>query len=547
MENWFELPNDELVNYLKDTWFLKSPKLIGQLIKQGNFYVLTEIRSVEFRKLTYPENPYSKQIRILLSQRLTENLKEGSFYEFFFKANNSEYRVKGNNLNAISLSGDKLKEVTKKDFIQMRHNLHLNLAHEHSDTILKAVKILTSDINREPETFIYELLQNADDYSDKKNVEVKFTLTANYLLLTHNGQPFNFQNVYALTGISQGDKRDNIETIGFKGIGFKSIFKDSNFAIVKSGGFEFKFDETCFTKAAKRPWQIIPVWVDKYDEELTSTEDFLTAPVSIAIKPSLGNDKLRKVEKSYKNILSKVFIDDRILIFLRWIDKVIITDSLENDSKIELNKSKEKWFISSGIRDIEVDESIRNWLNKQIADEEITIPEKYQNIHKTKITFAVERNGSKLSGTTNSKIYNYLPTEIDFGFKFLINGDFIPDGSRTELHNNDWNNYLGEIAGEKFVEWLSILGVHKWEYNGKSRIFDRDYLNLFPDFNNPKALSAGKNTFFLDSFKAGFMSAVQGDNSIKFIPTQSGTLETLSNIFIDETGLAEMLPDGFSI
>ena len=126
MENWFELPNDELVNYLKDTWFLKSPKLIGQLIKQGNFYVLTEIRSVEFRKLTYPENPYSKQIRILLSQRLTENLKEGSFYEFFFKANNSEYRVKGNNLNAISLSGDKLKEVTKKDFIQMRHNLHLN-------------------------------------------------------------------------------------------------------------------------------------------------------------------------------------------------------------------------------------------------------------------------------------------------------------------------------------------------------------------------------------------------------------------------------------
>ena len=34
MENWFELPNDELVNYLKDTWFLKSPKLIGQLIKR---------------------------------------------------------------------------------------------------------------------------------------------------------------------------------------------------------------------------------------------------------------------------------------------------------------------------------------------------------------------------------------------------------------------------------------------------------------------------------------------------------------------------------
>ena len=108
-------------------------------------------------------------------------------------------------------------------------------------------------------------------------------------------------------------------------VGFKSIFKDSNFAIVKSGGFEFKFDETCFSKAAKRPWQIIPVWVDNYDEELTSNEDFLSAPVSIAIKPMLGNEKLREIDKSYKNILSKVFRDDRILIFLRWIDKVIIT------------------------------------------------------------------------------------------------------------------------------------------------------------------------------------------------------------------------------
>jgi hypothetical protein len=549
MENWFELPNDELLNHLKEVWYLKSPKLIGQLVKRGNFYFFVDIRSNEFRKVEYPENPYCQEIEILFNPDENFELHENSYYEFYIGIRELEKRINKNRLSILYVSKKNIHELTPKPFIERRNKVYTGINIELADTIRKAIKTLTSDINREPETFIYELLQNADDYKDpkKKNVEVKFTLTANYLLLTHNGQPFNFQNVYALTGISQGDKRENIETIGFKGIGFKSIFKDSNFAIVKSGGFEFKFDENCFTKAAKRPWQIIPVWVDNYDEELTSNADFLSAPVSIAIKPILGNEKLREIDKSYKNILSKVFRDDRILIFLRWIEKVIITDNLENDSKIELNKSKEKWFISSGIKDIEVEESIRNWLNKQIADEEITIPEKYQNIHKTKITFAVERNGSKLSGTTNSKIYNYLPTEIDFGFKFLINGDFIPDGSRTELHNNDWNNYLGKITGEKFVEWLSVLGNNKWiDYKGNSKQFDKDFINLLPDFQDPKSLSAGRNTFFLDSFKVGFKLAVQGDNSINFIPTQSGTLEALANIMVDETGLAEMLPDGFA-
>lgn len=549
MPNWFELPNEQLLETLKEVWYLKSPKLIGKLVRRGNLYFFTDIRSNEFRKVEYPENPYNKEIEILFSPEDDSNLNLNSYYEFYIGVRDPEKRIARNRLLVLFAAKKNYIELTPKPFIERRSKVYTGINIELADTIRKAIKTLTSDINREPETFIYELLQNADDYKDinKRTVSVKFTLTPNYLLLTHDGQPFNFQNVYALTGISQGDKRDNIETIGFKGIGFKSIFKDSNFAIVKSGGFEFKFDESCFPKEAKRPWQIIPVWVENYDEELLSNQDFISAPVSIAIKPISGNEKLRQIEKSYKNILSRVFQDDRILIFLRWIDTVSITDTTDSDYLIELNKNKEKWFISTGLTDIVVEESVRNWLNKQISDEDITIPEKYENIEKTKITFAVEREGSKLVGTKNSKVYNYLPTEIDFGFKFLINGDFIPDGSRTELHNNEWNNYLGKIAGKKFVEWLSLLGQHKWiSKTGKSRYFDRDYLNLVPNFSEPKALSAGKNTFFLDKFKEGFKDAIIGNEPISFIPTNKGKLEILSNTVIDETGLSTILGSEFS-
>lgn len=548
MPNWFELPNEQLLETLKEVWYLKSSKLIGKLVRRGNLYFFSDIRSHEFRKVEYPENSYNKEIEILFSPEDDSSLNLNSYYEFYIGVRDPEKRIVKNRLLILYAAKKNYFELTPKPFIERRSKVYTGINIELADTIRKAIKTLTSDINREPETFIYELLQNADDYKDinKRTVSVKFTLTPNYLLLTHDGQPFNFQNVYALTGISQGDKRDNIETIGFKGIGFKSIFKDSNFAIVKSGGFEFKFDESCFPKEAKRPWQIIPVWIENYDEELLSNQDFNSAPVSIAIKPTSGDEKLRQIKKSYKNILSKVFQDDRILIFLRWIDRVSISDTTDFNYQIELNKNKERWFISTGLTDIEVEESVRNWLNKQIRDEDITIPEKYENIQKTKITFAVERAGSKLVGTTNSKVYNYLPTEIDFGFKFLINGDFIPDGSRTELHNNEWNNYLGKIAGKKFVEWLSVLGHHNWIYNGKARNFDRDYLNLVPNFSEPKALSAGKNTFFLEKFKEGFKDAIAGNEPISFVPTKSGKLEILSKTFIDETELSAVLTSDFS-
>ena len=549
MENWFELPNDELFSYLKDIWYTLPNKLIGKYVKNKNYRgevvnYFIDIRSSTFGKLEYPKNNFNKEIEIFFYPTEAQSLEENNYYEIIVGIKNVEKRIYQNRLSIFHIIPNKIKHITPQDFIQKRQKLYTTISIELADTIRKAIKTLSSDINREPETFIYELLQNADDYYDikKNSVEVRFTLTDNYLLFTHNGQPFNYQNVYALTGISQGDKRDNKDAIGFKGIGFKSIFKDSSFTIIKSGGFEFKFDEACFPNTAKRPWQIIPIWVPTFEEELSTNQYFRNSAVSIAIKPNLGNEKLRLFEKSYKNILSKVFIDDRILIFLKKIDKVIITDLLENEYLIELNKNKEKWFISINLKEIDVDPAISTWLNNQIENEDITIPEKYLNISKTKITFAVERIGTKLTGTTNSKIYTYLPTEIDFGFKFLINGDFIPDGSRTELHNNEWNNYLGNFAGNKFVEWLSVIGNNKWQNNKQ---FDRDYIDLIPDFNNPKALNAGRNSFFLSSIKKGFDSAITGDNAISFIPTQSGKLESLSNILVDETGLVEILQDEF--
>ena len=75
------------------------------------------------------------------------------------------------------------------------------------------------------------------------------------------------------------------EKIGFKGIGFKSVFKDCNFVFINSGGFSFRFDNSKFL--TPKPYQIIPIWTEtiEVDKEIVETIIFKNSTVSIALKP----------------------------------------------------------------------------------------------------------------------------------------------------------------------------------------------------------------------------------------------------------------------
>jgi len=75
------------------------------------------------------------------------------------------------------------------------------------------------------EVFIYELLQNANDYPRRTKidgkiqplpVDVEFHITENYLTFEHTGEYFNPKNIAAICDINDGEKSDNTEAIGSK-------------------------------------------------------------------------------------------------------------------------------------------------------------------------------------------------------------------------------------------------------------------------------------------------------------------------------------------
>ena len=85
--------------------------------------------------------------------------------------------------------------------------------------------------------FVYEILQNADDHNA---TEVVFKLTAEQVIIEHNGEPFTEENVRAITYFGMSTSRDDLVKTGRFGIGFKSVFTFTATPIVISGGESFR-------------------------------------------------------------------------------------------------------------------------------------------------------------------------------------------------------------------------------------------------------------------------------------------------------------------
>ena len=89
----------------------------------------------------------------------------------------------------------------------------------------------------DPTHFVYELLQNADDYGA---TEVLFKLSEEDIVIEHNGVPFKEENVKAITYIGKSTSREDLVKTGRFGIGFKSVFAFTATPIIISGSEHFK-------------------------------------------------------------------------------------------------------------------------------------------------------------------------------------------------------------------------------------------------------------------------------------------------------------------
>jgi len=416
--------------------------------------------------------------------------------------------------------------------INDRYNFYREIHIDHQIMYRNILDRLRGDLASTGLTFLYELLQNAVDHPNKNfnnELSVHFEVFNNYLLLKHNGALFTENNFKSICGILLGEQVIETETnrIGYKGIGFKSVFRHSNNVYIRSGNFSF-----CFNREVvdNKPWEVMP----KFQNELEKIDeipqfDFFNSPVAFAFQFTSDNHKNKVIE--YLTALSQ---NPYLLIFLDKLKRLKITTPIEeqifekeiisdkngyNTIKLKINEiHHSEWSSFSNTFIIEA----QNIISELLDENNRSIPEHFRQFRSPKINVIIPVQ--KIDNPIN--LFAYLPlSSTKFQLDYIINADFIPNLDRSNIINLSYNFKLAEFAAIQIIKACESFALNK-EF--------KKIKQLFPTF------ETGINEF-KDKLQLSFINNVE--NSEIFPTCYDGKLYPITQILVDITGLYKIIPE----
>ena len=504
-------------------WRDEEQKIVGfYTCKRDGRFCIEDIRSLRFSELKYKDDG-----EIVIDVKQISGLALNKYYEFSWK---TELDDSERGFHIIPREY-KFKEVQAKELVDRLYDNWKNKDYDTIKQMSEVQKMVNTQLTASSDgTFIYELLQNANDYpvvveNQVQLVDVEFHITDHYLIYRHTGRFFSPRNIAAISKMSDGEKKKEKNAIGYKGIGFKTVFSENQYVYLESGEYTLRFDESITRKglgSSKFPWQLMPIWTPKTEvsqEVINAMKNEQGFRVQMAIRPD-NTSKLRDGERSYEFIFNDIFKDEKDILFIPNIKSVkVFYDGVEQICRI---KDPEKWVLTEKplvykFTDIEIEENNRELVSNK------RIPEKYKDFEDTRVSFACQREGRKILPVEKARIYCYLPTQVSLGFPFLMNTDMIPTGPRDDFEKKvKFNHKIMKIAGGKLAEWISSL-LHSGEYD-LSSVF-----TIVPSFEKIENYED-----FIEEFKEGFDCELE---TLDFIPCENGEYSVIYDTIIDETGL----------
>lgn len=520
---------------------------IGRFARTNTGYHITDIRRSDFSKIKYkPEGANAFEIN---TNGFFEKISEvEAYYRFTWKM------VKTSPQYVFEIDeNESIEKITSEEIIKLLYADIYDYKPSASEKIVNMLDTLKNQLTASgKEVFIYELLQNANDYPQKMDglkqpVDVEFYLTDNYLIFQHSGDYFDAKNIAAICSINDKEKTDNAEAIGYKGIGFKTVFLDNNYVLLRTGEYQFRFDYEKTKDIDDTPWQILPIWTedDEVDDEVLNIMDHADEKfrVQIALRPT-EKEILRDTNQNYEKLFAEVFETERVILFIPFINSVSVYLDGNDEPTFVRVKENEKWCVSDPKKYIgDISSKLTEELNRRIDKEDGKIPRKYKNFHKTSVGFACMKDRNKLIPIEDTCLYCYLPAKnAKFGFKFLMNTDMIPTGPRDNIEpKENINHEIAKIAGQQFFHWIQDL-IYSGEY---------DYESIFSLIPNFKELSEkySENTDvlkFIKEFQNGFEDQLKEHEIIPVINDEDAIeLVKINEINYDITGItcADIISD----
>lgn len=291
--------------------------------------------------------------------------------------------------------------------------------------------------------FIYELVQNVDDcnFEDLSNctLNIEFDFEFDKLTLKYNESGFEPKNVIAISDlggstknhdktndlIEKGLDKKDLQEIGEKGIGFKSIFGLANKVTIKSGYFNFSF---------LRDDILIPI-IEDYNNFSKIQGTILEIFLDKGITEKLYNFLKDKYQKE------SAVINENPILFLNKLTELKYS-------------SKDAYFGFKTSRNMRTDEIVGELTNiEYISSNGNKTYECYRycknitySIDECRSRYGIDENkerhhkieiltSANLKDNFKGRIYSFFPTEQELDVPMIIHSPFKLNSARTNIAN----------------------------------------------------------------------------------------------------------------
>lgn len=531
------------------------------------------------------------------------NFEADRYYEFsirvFRKGVNRDeiISIEMNENPPIKLDINPYKEITRLRYERLDNP-------EANRMIAHLMREIGKGLYSSKQRMIFELLQNADDTPAGDIVSFHIDAYNDYFLVMHNGVPFNQDDVEAITSAAESTKRNDKKKTGYKGIGFKSVFTDSEEVIIKSGGFLFTFkrNHTAYNnfdtfyfgkkryqeypalleedklKYAKQrrtfngntdiPWQLIPIWLEELPRELNESRlAKYNNNVGFAIK--FGREKVQDYLEAVNYFVEK----PHFMLFLRHVNlfksfKNAVTvrksgEEIVTIEKITLNGENIKLiYYKHLIDDIPVND-------KALSEEGIAIykKEKVNEYGEVSHYFSSDEEGKQVIESIPPKLAAFEMTSISLAAP-IINGNISCEPAYltgkdfssfyTYLPMKETRIQLPFLVNADFVPSSNreeLQGDNQWNKYVISKIafnhirFLRQIANQSIESGRfePEYLSLLLSKLLEDDSSIQLLIGKYNDvyaqslQVVPFVISDKETLITISEVILDATGISDVL------
>ncbi|TCD66329.1 hypothetical protein EIP91_001478 [Steccherinum ochraceum] len=316
-------------------------------------------------------------------------------------------------------------------FIQVRGQPAVESAiRELGGNLGRALNSLSNELYSKATHFLLEFIQNADDnvYPSQAVPTLRITLEPGWLVIECNEVGFTAENVKALCKIGASTKKGQEGYIGEKGIGFKAVFKIADVVYVLSRDFTFYFNRD------SELGMITPIW----------TRDHQVRKGWTTFRLKLSDSNVRHM----KTHLSQ--IQPSLLLFLRRLRQVEVVVAGRRRTFFREASQSDKDIVLKAVEGSQVEFHRFLVLKHQVST--YTDDAKRFGISTSQLVLAFPLTMDEKPVIMDQAVYAFLPLR-NFGFKFLIQGDFLTPSSREDiLCDLRWNITIRDAIPQAFIQ-----------------------------------------------------------------------------------------------